>query len=358
MGSVSYHSLGSHRRGYRAFTALSGEPDGFVLDPLDDVVLVRNSADSAKNFCGSLAQALTAGALAYTSPSTKYVRSSGGILVPGTAPRCHYAQDGTPVGILVEPQRTNLLLGSEAPTTQNVTVTATPYTLSFYGTGTVTLSGASTAGPLVGTGASNKVTLTFTPSAGTLTLTVSGTVAFANLEAGKWGTSFIKTEGSSVTRNADALTTPNAWLPGDFNVDGSMMAITQAPHPDPDNSAGVVCYYIDTGNTARLVLGPPGSANAGMGVTSSSSVAASAVQAAASGRVKMAMRWAVNDFRAAVNGTLGAADTSGATFTFGTAGSIRWGLVTTNTTRMSGPIELGVLLPRPITDAELTARTT
>ena len=79
---------------------------------------------------------------------------------------------------------TNLLLNSISLSTQNVTVTAQPYTLHFTGTGTVTLSGASTAGPLVGTGTgeSNRVSLTFTPSAGTLTLTVSGTVTHAQLE--------------------------------------------------------------------------------------------------------------------------------------------------------------------------------
>lgn len=78
----------------------------------------------------------------------------------------------------------NLLDGSDALETQSVTVTAVAHTLSFRGTGTVTLSGVSTAGPLVGTGADDIVTLTFTPTAGSLTLTVSGTVEEAQLERG------------------------------------------------------------------------------------------------------------------------------------------------------------------------------
>ena len=78
----------------------------------------------------------------------------------------------------------NLLTGSATLATQTRVVTAAQHTLSFRGTGTVTLSGASTAGPLVGTGANTIVSLTFTPTAGNLTLTVSGTVNDAQLETG------------------------------------------------------------------------------------------------------------------------------------------------------------------------------
>jgi len=76
----------------------------------------------------------------------------------------------------------NLLAGTDALATQTVAVTAVEHVLSFWGTGTVTLSGTSTAGPLVGTGANDRVSLTFTPTAGNLTLTVSGTVTNAQLE--------------------------------------------------------------------------------------------------------------------------------------------------------------------------------
>jgi hypothetical protein len=86
--------------------------------------------------------------------------------------------------------RRNLLLATTTMATQNVTVAATAHTLSFTGTGTVTLSGVSTAGPLVGTGANDRVSLTFTPTAGTLTLTVTGSVTLAQLETGSTATNY------------------------------------------------------------------------------------------------------------------------------------------------------------------------
>ena len=105
---------------------------------------------------------------------------------------------------LIEPQRTNLVYPSATATTQVRAVTAVQHTLSFYGTGTVTLSGAF-SGSLVGTGANNRVSLTFTPTAGNLTLTVSGTVTDWQLEAGSNATSYIPTVTGSVTRNNDSV---------------------------------------------------------------------------------------------------------------------------------------------------------
>jgi len=78
--------------------------------------------------------------------------------------------------------RKNVLLATETLATQSVTTLAATYTLSFTGTGSVTLSGTST-GTLTGNG-TDRVSLTFTPTAGTLTLTVSGGVTKAQLELG------------------------------------------------------------------------------------------------------------------------------------------------------------------------------
>lgn len=116
---------------------------------------------------------------------------------------------GRSLGYRSEPSRTNLILNSATMATQSAAVTAQVYTLSFIGTGTVTRSGVST-GALVGTGAANRVSVSFTPTAGSLTMTVSGSVTNAQLEAGSSATSYIATTGSAVTRPADILTLPAA----------------------------------------------------------------------------------------------------------------------------------------------------
>ena len=124
-------------------------------------------------------------------------------------PRIDYTGGGCP-SILLEPLRTNLLLNSATVVTQTRTTTAVANTLSFYGTGTITLSGTF-AGTLVGTGASNRVSLTFTPTAGSLVLTVSGSCTNGQLEAGAYPTSYIPTVASTVTRNADVLSRNNIY---------------------------------------------------------------------------------------------------------------------------------------------------
>jgi hypothetical protein len=116
---------------------------------------------------------------------------------------------GSSLGLLIEEARTNLLLNSATLATQTITVTAVAHTLSFYGTGEVVLSGAHSA-TVTGTGAfPTRTSLTFTPSAGSLTATVSGTVEYAQLEVGAFATSYITTTGATATRSADsAVVTP------------------------------------------------------------------------------------------------------------------------------------------------------
>ena len=105
--------------------------------------------------------------------------------------------------LLLEPQRSNLIFPSATGSTQTVTTTAQSYTLSFYGTGTVVRSGTST-GTLVGTGANDRVFVTFTATAGSLILTVTGSVTNWQLEAGAYLTSVIITTTTAVTRTQDS----------------------------------------------------------------------------------------------------------------------------------------------------------
>lgn len=127
--------------------------------------------------------------------------------VASGAPRFDYHPTSrAALGLLMEGQRTNIFLNSDTPATQNVTVGATLYTLSFYGTGTITRSGAS-SGTTVGTGGYPvRTTENFTPSAGALTLTISGDVQKVQLEAGSRASAYIPTGASAATRAKDILT--------------------------------------------------------------------------------------------------------------------------------------------------------
>ena len=171
----------------------------------------------------SLTDAVTGASLVtFTRASSGTFVGSDGVLQTAAidVPRFdHNPTTGESLGLLVEEQRTNLLLNSGTLSTQSVTVTAVAHTLSFTGTGTITLTGTSTAGPLVGTGTgeANRASLTFTPTAGSLTLTVSGTVTNAQLEAGAFRTSYIVTAGAQATRSADVASITGTAFSGWYN---------------------------------------------------------------------------------------------------------------------------------------------
>ena len=124
---------------------------------------------------------------------------------PAGVPRIdHDPVTGECKGLLIEEQRTRLNFVSATPTVaENVTVTAVAHTVSFYGAGSIVLSGAHVA-TITGSGAfPTRTNLTFTPTAGTLTITPSGTVQHLQLEVGAFATSVIQGEASQVTRAAD-----------------------------------------------------------------------------------------------------------------------------------------------------------
>ena len=145
--------------------------------------------------------------------------------------RLDYTDGGCP-SLLLEPQSTNLVTDSELNNTEDITTTSTPYTVSFYGTGSMNISGTHTA-TLIGTGVNERVSLTFTPSSGTLTLTDSGDVDKKQVENLSSATSYIPTSGGTATRLEETATLDNTSL-GLTTItetfeDGSTNVITPVP---------------------------------------------------------------------------------------------------------------------------------
>jgi hypothetical protein len=157
---------------------------------------------------------LIQGASSYLHPARNFTRASAGTAIDAAGNIVEFGNNVPRFGrdgLVIEDTRTNRFLNSLAPVTQNITVTAVAHVLSLMGTGSITLSGAAT-GTLNGLGAGIPASLVFTPSAGTLTLTVSGSLAVAQLEIGAFASSFIVTAGAALTRLSDVLTWPLASL--------------------------------------------------------------------------------------------------------------------------------------------------
>ena len=175
-------------------------------------------------------------------------------------------------GLLTEDEVvTNLVFPSDTLTTQTRTVTAVAHTLSFYGTGTVVLSGAHSA-TVVGTGAFPSLSiLTFTPTAGSLTLTVTGTVQFAQLEAGGFATSYIPTMTSALARSVDVCSISGSNFTGMWNAtEGTLYA---AFYTYRSNQPGGIVSAGRSGTGAgRIEIGTAGTTRASFSIVNDSVV--------------------------------------------------------------------------------------
>ena len=168
-----------------------------------------------------------------TRSSSKYVFGTGaqtGSLVETPPNQPAYKHDpvtGAPLGLSVEGSAVRLNTIAAAPTAaENVTVSAVQHTISFYGTGTMILSGAHSA-TVVGDGAfPTRTEYTFTATAGTLTLTPSGDIQHLQLETGAKATSpIIGNEGSQATRDADIVTSDAATFGDWFDNDSGKITV-------------------------------------------------------------------------------------------------------------------------------------
>jgi len=267
------------------------------------------------------------------------------------APRITYdATTGRALGLLVEEQRTRLNTASASVTApQNATVTAAAHTISFYGTGSVVLSGVHSA-TLAGTG-SGRVTLTFTPTAGTLTMTPSGTVTDLQLELGAFASTIIRgSEGSQVTRLAAFTTITNlAELASTLS---EYTILVQGKWLDDTVAFGFGntfdnCIYISSKQFAIRSGGVSGPILSLPHTTDTS--------------VKIAVRVKSGGFAAAVNGTVTGTSSSSIALPVGmvrtTIGSAPWEGSVTLANSANGTFSRITFIPRGLTNAELQAIT-
>jgi len=254
--------------------------------------------------------------ITFTRSSTATYINSAGVISNAAINEPRFDYDPTTLslkGLLIEGQRTNLLLQSAALSTQSVTVSATSYTLSFYGTGTITLSGAF-SGALNGSGAfPTRSTLTFTPTSGTLTLTVTGTVQNAQLEVGAFPTSYIPTTTTASTRSADIASMTGTNFSSWYNqVEGTLYlqaqcisAVTSQTYLGIDNNSAnnFICVRTSPSSTTfdRAQVTDGGVTQAALGA---SGYVATAIN-------KYAFAYKTNDFARSINNSAISADASG-----------------------------------------------
>jgi len=221
--------------------------------------------------------------------------NSAGLMetVGNNVPRLDYSLGSCP-NILVEPQRTNLVFPSATLTTQTITVTAVAHTLSFYGTGTVTLSGVAT-GTLVGTGVNNRVTLTFTPTAGSLILTVVGSVTMGQLETGAYATSYIPTTSTTVTRNLDQILRNNVYTNGLITASGGTWFVDIRNNIPVVRDLSTSGIFLNTGVLSTVgngfVLRNPGSSLSRMGIFTVAGGLSANLHTIATDNAKVAFKW-------------------------------------------------------------------
>jgi len=249
----------------------------------------------------------------FTRASTATFVGSNGLIQSAAIDVARFDHDPVTLackGLLIEESRTNLVFPSDTLTTQTRTVTAVAHTLSFYGTGTVVLSGVAIA-TVTGTGVyPTRTTLTFTPTAGSLILTVTGSVTQAQLETGAFVTSYIPTTSGSAIRSADVCSITGSAFSGFYNNSAGTIVGDLVVSDPTQISPQLFRAYLNGDN--RIQLGVTNTVGAAIrpfitsgGTTTYSSTQGTTISGSPR---KVALSYAVNDAISCLNGTLGTRD--------------------------------------------------
>ena len=266
-----------------------------------------------------------------------------------------YDKRGNCLGFLLEEQRSNFFLNSQTPATQSIGVANVPYTLSFYGTGTITLSGASTAGPLVGTGDDDLVQLTFTPSIGTLTVTISGAVTNVQVEQGAFATSRIITTGSTATRAADSAVMTGSNFSSWYNQEAGTFVVELLRASPATGTASAILSVSDNSTVNFSVFQSRNAAPIGeVFMVSASSVSQASLTMgtliANGASFKMAGAYKANDFAASLNGATAVTDSSGSV---PLVDRMYIGGSVTDSSKLNGAISSITYYPKRLTNAQI-----
>jgi hypothetical protein len=285
-------------------------------NPLWDLAGVPPSLDLRFAESKSLIDAISGQELiAFSRQSDRSVITSAGgmdVIGTGAAGFTHDPFTLESLGLFLEELRPNLLLNSAAPANQNITVAATPYTLSFYGSGDIVLTGAHSA-TVIGTGAfPNRRVLTFTPTAGTLGVTVSGTVEFANLEPGTFATSWIPTGVSQATRSADLASITGANFSSWYRQDEGTVFAGFIPQAAPF-STGRPVWGLSDGISSRIDFRCRPTSKGGLLVLNAGASQAdtSGTNNYTTGKNTSAIAYAENNFASCLNSESPATDSLG-----------------------------------------------
>lgn len=281
------------------------------------------NSDTAPNLVLDFADATygTGGVRGSLGGIVSLTRSTDGVRIDGTgaletlgpdvARIEHDPNSLAPIGLLLESARTNLFTQSATPATQVITVAAVPHVLSFYGTGSVDISGVHIATVTGGGVFPTRTEYTFTPTAGALTLTVSGSISSPQLEEGEVASSPVTTGASAVSRGEDIATVAlGPWFDtsaGTLVFEGSLDSAL----------ANDRILEIDDGTTAtrisllwNTVLGKPQFQVWQAGVLQAA-IAPSGNSIALGDPFRVAIAYSANDFAVSLNGSAVVTDVSG-----------------------------------------------
>jgi hypothetical protein len=252
----------------------------------------------------------------FTRASTGTRRNAAGGLsvVADGAPRWHCDRDGTPLGLLVEGARTNLVTQSQTVADKIVALAAGTYAVSIEGADGSSLEVYDDGTPAnsLGVATPDAWLRLELAAAKTVTLRPVGGVTAIQCEAASYPGSHIPTAATSAARMADVATVALAGL--DFVPGQGTLYVSGQAAPGVGAAAQVVACLDNGSSDNRIVVARQPDRRLTCTVVAGGVVQAdmSLGEVADGADFRVAFGWAQNAFRAVLNAASETVDTSGA----------------------------------------------